>query len=154
MEASPIVEQTRWKEEVGVFDHKRMVGHEFHVAQRHACPERHVHTKADHAVAKGALKAFVSDDESLALQTDDTAVDHVEGDESIDGLIGVDKRQGKLITAANHAVAHALFFGYLLKSGGRSTPRIGGTRLCVTRGFSNHGQALLVSTEVETSAFE
>ena len=61
-----------------------MMRHEFHVTERNACPEGHVHTKANHTGRKGTFEPFVGDDEGFALEADDPTVDHVKGDQTLD----------------------------------------------------------------------
>ena len=154
MEARSIVEQARWEEEVRILDCKRMMGHEFHVPQRQASPERHVHAQADDPVSKGTLEAFIRNDESFALQANDSAVDHVKRNEAVNGLIGVNKRERKLVAPTNHTVPHALFFSDVLESGCRCASSIGGTWLCMAGGFANHWQALLVSAEIKSATLQ
>ena len=103
---------------------------------------------------EGAFEAFVGDDQSFALQADDTAVDHVERNEAVHRLLGVNERQRDLIAATDDAVAHALFLTDLLESGCGSAAGIGGPRLLMACSFSDDGKALLIPAEIQTPALQ
>jgi hypothetical protein len=51
-------------------------------------------------------------------------------------------------------VAHALFFTELLNAQRRCTTGVNGSRLLMAGGFSDHGEALLISSEIHTTALE
>jgi hypothetical protein len=87
------------------------------------------------------------------LQPNDAAIHHVEGNYAFNGLIGVNQREGDLVTAADDAMAHALFLAHLLDAEGCATTGINRSRLLMSGAFSDHWKALLISAKVYTPAF-
>ena len=114
MKHSTVEEKTGWQHHVGPLDHQRVVGHEFHVAENHAGTEGDVHAQPDGSITKGTFKPLVCHDESFALQANDSAVDHVQDNQAVHGLIAVHERERYLVAAADHPVPHGLLFSHLL----------------------------------------
>ena len=142
------------QEDVGAFDGQGMMRDELHVSQSDPGSEGHVHAQTDHARVEGAFEAFVGDDQSFALQADDTAVDHVERNNSVHRLLGVNERQRNLIAATDDAVTHALFLTDLLEAGCGSAAGIGGPGLLMACSSPDDGETLLISAEIQTPALQ